>query len=96
MLAELNEKLVQLRHFCDTFRGISGIVPYHSVFFLVEAVISLMSPILGLSGAVPRFFHSVYSLPVLFLLHTISINCSLIENEWKMSQSTRIILRKRY
>ena len=34
VLAELNEILVQLRHFCDTFRGISGILPYHSVFFL--------------------------------------------------------------
>ena len=35
-------------------------------FSSVEAVMSLMSPMLGLSGAVPRFSHSVYSLPVLF------------------------------
>ena len=54
--AELNEVLDQLRHFCGTFRRISGIVPYHSVFFpRVEAVMSLMSPILWLSGTVPRF-----------------------------------------
>ena len=33
MLAELNEVLDQLQHFCGTFRRISGIVPYHSVFF---------------------------------------------------------------
>ena len=33
MLAELNELLVQLRHFCDTLHRISGIVPHHSVFF---------------------------------------------------------------
>ena len=34
MLAELNEVLVQLRHFCGTFRRIFGIVAYHSFFFL--------------------------------------------------------------
>ena len=33
MLAELNEVLDQLRHFCGTFRRFSGIVPYHSLFF---------------------------------------------------------------
>ena len=56
-LAELNEVQDQLRHFCGTFLRISGIVPYHSLFFpRVEAVMSLMSPILGLSGTVPRFF----------------------------------------
>ena len=55
--AELDKVLDQLRHFCGTFRRISGIVPYHSVFFpRVEAVMSLMSPILGLSGAFHRFF----------------------------------------
>ena len=53
MLAELNEILVQLRHFRDTFRGSSVSL---RIFSWVEAVMSLMSPILGLSGAVPRFF----------------------------------------
>ena len=57
MLADLNEILVQLRHFCGTFRRLSATVPYHSVFFpWVEAVMSLVSPKLGLSGGVPRFF----------------------------------------
>ena len=56
MLAELNEVLDQLRHYCGTFRRISGFVPYHSFFFLGGAVMSLMPPILGLSGAVPSFF----------------------------------------
>ena len=33
-LAELNEILVQLRHFCGTFGRVSENVPYHSLFFL--------------------------------------------------------------
>ena len=56
MLAKLNEVLDQLRHLCGTFRRLSTIVPYHSVFSWVEAVMSLTSTILGLSGAVPGFF----------------------------------------
>ena len=63
--AELDKVLDQLRHFCGTFRRISGIVPYHSVFFpRVEAVMSLMSPILGYLGLFLGFPHSVNSLPV--------------------------------
>ena len=54
MLAELNEVQDQLRHFCGTFRRFSGIVPCHSVF-LPGWKHSLMSPIPGLSGAVPSF-----------------------------------------
>ena len=97
MSAELNEVLDQLQHLCGTFRRLYGIVPYHSLFFSrVEAVMSLMLPVLGLPGAVPWFSHSINSLHVLFYLRTISSNSSLRENEWKMSQSTRIILRKRY
>ena len=57
ILAELNEVLDQLRHFCGRFRRIYATVPFHSVSFpWVEAVMSLASPILGLSGAVSRFF----------------------------------------
>ena len=57
MLAELNEVMDQRRHFCGMCRRISGIVPNHSLFFCwVEAVMSLMLPILGLSGVAPRFF----------------------------------------
>ena len=33
ILAELNELQDQLRQFCGSFRRISGILPYHSVFF---------------------------------------------------------------
>ena len=55
MLAELNEVLDQLRHLCGTFRRLSTIVLYHSVFSWVEAIMSLMLPILWLSGTVPRF-----------------------------------------
>ena len=33
LLAELKEVLDQLQHLCGTFRRLSGIVPYHSLFF---------------------------------------------------------------
>ena len=33
ILAELNEVLDQLQHLCGTFRRLSEIVPYHSLFF---------------------------------------------------------------
>ena len=56
MLVELNGVLDQLQHLYGTFCRLSGIVPYQSFFSRVEAVMSLMLPILGLSGAVPRFF----------------------------------------
>ena len=57
MLAELNKVLDQLRHSYGTFRRIS-LKCSVSLFVLswVEAVMSLMSPILGLSGAAPSFF----------------------------------------
>ena len=69
MLAELSEVPDQLRHFCGTFRRVSGIVLYYSFFSWVEAVMSLMSlmsPILGLSGAVPRF--SSFSLFIAYIV----------------------------
>ena len=71
--AELNEVLDQLRHFCGTFRTFSGIVPYHSVFFSwLEAVMSLTSPILGLSGAVSGFFSfSLFIACIVLIAHKI-------------------------
>ena len=73
MLAELNEVQDQLRHFCGMYRRISGIVPCHSLFFpRVEAVMSLMSPILGLSGAVPSFFSfSLFLACIVLVAHNI-------------------------
>ena len=57
MLAELKEVPDQLRHFCGTFRRISRNSSVSlRVFSWVEAVMSLMSPMPGLSGAVPSFF----------------------------------------
>ena len=56
MLAELNGVLDQLRHFCGTFPRFFGTFPHYSVFSWVEAVMTLMLPILGLLGAVPRLF----------------------------------------
>ena len=56
MLAELNEILVQLQHFCGTFRRISGFVPCHCLFLLGGNSNVFMSPIPGLPGAVPCFF----------------------------------------
>ena len=71
MLAELKEILVQLRHFCGTFRRFSGIVPYHSVFFTGWKQ-SLMSPIPGLSGAVPSFSSfSVFIACIVLVAHKI-------------------------
>ena len=55
MLAELNEILVQLRHFCGTFRRISGIVPYQSLFLLGGSSKVFDVAHTGLSEAVPRF-----------------------------------------
>ena len=95
-LAELDEVQDQLRHFCGTFRRISGIVLYPSVFFPEWKRYRWCRPNWSYLGLFLGFPHSVYSLPVLFLLHTISSNCSLRDNEWKMSQSTKIILRIRY
>ena len=56
MLAELNELQDQLRQFCGTFRRVSEIFRITPCFSWVEAVMSLVLPILGLSGAVPGFF----------------------------------------
>ena len=87
MLAELNEVLDQLRHFCGTFRRISGIVPYHSVFFPgLEAVMSLTSPILGLSGAVSSFFSfSLFIACIVLVAHNIVQLQS--EREWVENES---------
>ena len=73
MLEELNEKLDQLRHFCGSFRRISGPVLYHSLFFSwVEAVMLLISPILGLTEAAPRFFSfSLFSSCIVLVAHVI-------------------------
>ena len=56
MLADSNEILVQQRHFCDTFRGFPELFRITPYFSWVEGVMSLTSPILGLSGAVSSFF----------------------------------------
>ena len=87
MLAELNEVLDQLRHFCGTFRRISGIVAYHSLFFpRVEPVMSLMSPILGLSGAVSSFFSfSLFIACIVLVAHNIVQLHS--EREWVENES---------
>ena len=84
MLAALNEVQDQLRHFCGTFRRISGILPY--AFFRVEAVMSLMSPILGLSGAVPRFSSfNRFIACVVFVAHNVDQLQS--EREWVENES---------
>ena len=55
MLAELNEILVQLRHFCGTFRRFSGNVPYYSLFFSGgRSNVDVAHT--GVIWAVPRFF----------------------------------------
>ena len=93
MLAELIEILVQLRHFVVRsveFRELFRITPL--VFSRVEAVVDVAQTF-GYLGLFLGFPHSINSLPVLFNLHTISSNCCSRENEEKMSQSTRIILK---
>ena len=72
MSAELNEVLDQLRHFCGTFRRVSEIFRITLVFALVEAVMSLTSSILGLSGAVSSFLSfSLFITCIVLVAHNI-------------------------
>ena len=70
-LEELNEVQDQLRQLCGAFRRIS--VPLR-IFSWLEAVMSLMSSILGLSGAVSSFFS--FSL---FIACTVSVAHKIVE-----------------
>ena len=55
MLAELNEVQDQLRHFVVRSVEFPEMFRIAPCFSWLEAVMPLMLPILGLSGAVPRF-----------------------------------------
>ena len=72
MLAELNEVQNQLRHFCGTFRRISGILPYPPCFFLGGSSKVVDVAHTGLSGAVPRFSSfSLFFACIDFVAHNI-------------------------
>ena len=68
-LTELNETLDSFVVRSVDFPEIFRITP---CFFRVEAVMSLMSPILGSSGAVPRFFSfSLFIACIVLVAHNI-------------------------
>ena len=72
--AELNEVPDQLRHFCGTFRRISGIVPYHFLLFQGGSsnVVDVAHTGVGLSGTNSSFFSfSLFIACIVLVAHNI-------------------------